>query len=109
MDRRSFLALSAALGLSPQAFAQANWPNGPVKLVAAFPPGGSVDAMARLAQPGLQERLAVPIVVENRGGASGAVGANVVAKSAPMARLGSSSLTPMASIQAFSPICLLTP
>jgi tripartite-type tricarboxylate transporter receptor subunit TctC len=48
-----------------------------------FPPGGSVDAVARLAQPGLQQRLNTSIVVENRPGASGSVATGVVAKSAP--------------------------
>ncbi len=54
-----------------------------IKLVAPFPPGGSVDAISRLIQPGLQERLGATVIVENRAGGSGSIGANAVAKAAP--------------------------
>ena len=59
------------------------WPSGPIRIVVPFPAGGSVDAMARLAQAGLQQRLGVTIVVENRSGASGSTGTAIVAKSPP--------------------------
>ena len=49
----------------------------------AVPPGGSVDAIARLVQQGLQERLGATIIIENKSGASGSIGAAQVAKSAP--------------------------
>jgi tripartite-type tricarboxylate transporter receptor subunit TctC len=58
------------------------WPAGPIRIVVPFPPGGSVDAVARLAQPGLQQRLGANVVVENRTGASGSAGTAAVAKSA---------------------------
>ena len=48
-----------------------------------FAPGGSTDAVARLATPGLQQRLGVPIVVENRSGAAGSLGTDAVAKARP--------------------------
>lgn len=74
----ALLALSAAVG----AWAQTGpaWPTrGPIKLVAVFPPGGSVDQVARiLAQP-LQTQLGQTIIVENKGGASGSIGAAAVA------------------------------
>src|SRR5919201_3147704 len=60
-----------------------SWPSGTIKIIVPFPPGGSVDAVARLAQPGLQQRLGVTVIVENRPGASGSVGAAAVAKSPP--------------------------
>ncbi|MES1976637.1 MAG: tripartite tricarboxylate transporter substrate binding protein [Pseudomonadota bacterium] len=72
------LILSAAAG----AWAQSGpaWPmRGPIKLVAVFPPGGSVDQVARiLAQP-LQAQLGQSVIIENKGGASGSIGAAAVA------------------------------
>lgn len=79
-------ALSAALGLTSVASAPAlaqNWPVKPVRVIVAFPPGGIADFATRALAPGLQEALRQSIVIENRGGASGMVGAEVVAKSAP--------------------------
>lgn len=55
----------------------------PIKLVVPFPAGGSVDALARLSQAGLQQRLGQTVIVENRPGASGAIGAAQVAKADP--------------------------
>jgi tripartite-type tricarboxylate transporter receptor subunit TctC len=55
----------------------------PVRLVIAFPPGGSTDLLARLIAPRVAERLGVTVMAENRGGASGAVAAAHVAQSAP--------------------------
>ncbi len=74
-----------AAGFATPAIAQAQpaWPSGVIRIVAPFPPGGSVDTIARLVQPGLQARLGVPVVVENRAGASGALGTGVVARAAP--------------------------
>lgn len=61
------------------AVAQA-WPTkAPIKLVAVFPPGGSVDQVARILQPGLQQALGQTVVVENKGGASGSIGTGNVA------------------------------
>lgn len=67
------------------ALAQAGaWPKAqPIKLVAVFPPGGSVDQVARILQPALQQILGQTVVVDNRGGASGSIGTGQVAKSEP--------------------------
>ena len=76
---------AAAITLLPlAAAAQATWPTrGPIKLVAVFPPGGSVDQVARiLAQP-LSIQLGQTVIVENKGGASGSIGAAAVAASQP--------------------------
>jgi tripartite-type tricarboxylate transporter receptor subunit TctC len=84
--RRSLLATGLATGavaLAAPSLAQASWPSGPIRIVAPFPPGGSTDALARLLQPVLSQSLGVPVVVENRVGASGALGTAAVARSAP--------------------------
>ena len=60
-----------------------SWPSGNIRLVVPYPPAGSTDAMARLIQNSLQQRLGATIIIENKAGASGSVGTAVVAKSAP--------------------------
>ena len=61
--------------------AQDKFPSRPITLVVPFPPGGSVDIMARQYSEPLSRVLGVPIVVENRAGAGGSVGAQYVARS----------------------------
>lgn len=75
----------AAPFAAPIAHAQAGWPTGvgPIRLVVPFPAGGSVDAVARLVQSGLQQRLGAPVIVENQPGSSGSIGTGRVAKSPP--------------------------
>ena len=60
-----------------------NWPTQPIRLVVPFPPGGTTDQIARHVQPLLQQSLGTQVLVENRAGASGAIGTGAVAKSAP--------------------------
>lgn len=75
---KAFLAL-AACALSTLAGAQA-WPTkGPIKLVAVFPPGGSVDQVARILAQSLQAQLGQTVIVDNKGGASGSIGTGAVA------------------------------
>ncbi len=78
---RIMLATLAFL-LAPQAFAQA-YPSKPVRVVVPFPPGGAVDFYARVVQAPLSEVLGQTVVIDNRVGASGMVGADHVAKSPP--------------------------
>jgi tripartite-type tricarboxylate transporter receptor subunit TctC len=74
-------ALLAAAVLPTAALAQA-WPGKqPIKLVAVFPPGGSVDQVSRILAPALQAQLGQTVIVENKGGASGSIGAGQVAAS----------------------------
>src|SRR3954465_14199615 len=68
------------LSLSFPAFAQ-DWPTKPVKFVSPYPPGGSVDPLARLLAAKLSESLKQQFIVENRTGASGIIGTDYVAKS----------------------------
>jgi tripartite-type tricarboxylate transporter receptor subunit TctC len=71
--------LAVSLITTGTAWAQA-WPSRqPIKLVAVFPPGGSVDQVARLLAPALSAHLGQSVIVENRGGASGSIGAAAVA------------------------------
>ena len=70
---------STAVGTSVQAQA---WPSKqPIKLVAVFPPGGSVDQVARILQPALQQQLGQTVIVDNKGGASGTIGTGAVVAS----------------------------
>lgn len=77
------LALPLALAAGGTAFAQAPWPNQPVKLINPFPPGGTVDQISRLLQPHLQQALGQPVVIDTRAGASGSIGTAAAAKAAP--------------------------
>ncbi len=92
--RRALLALAATLPMP--ALAQA-FPDRPIRFVIPWPPGGTNDIVGRLVADGMAARLGQPIVIENRGGAGGALGAEVVAKATPdgytMLLGGSGSLT----------------
>ncbi len=77
-------ALAASLALTaPAAHAQQNYPARPIRLVVPYPPGGNVDITARIVGPVLGEIVGQSIIVDNRSGAGGNVGAGLVAKSAP--------------------------
>jgi tripartite-type tricarboxylate transporter receptor subunit TctC len=85
MKRFAFPALVAGLlSLAAcEAFAQGAWPAKPVKIIAVFPPGGSVDQVARIFAAQLTTQLGQQFVVDNRTGASGSIGTQVVATSPP--------------------------
>ena len=83
MRKRTLLAaFAAAIAMASPAVAQ-EWPTRPVKLVVNYPAGGSMDAISRPWAEALGKRLGQPVVVENRAGAAGALGTEVVAKAAP--------------------------
>lgn len=76
------LIACAALCTGGWAAAQ-DYPTRPVKLIVTYPPGGTVDAVARIVAPPLALRLGQPVVIDNRGGAGGMIGGDLVAKSPP--------------------------
>src|SRR5688500_5884080 len=82
MWRSKVLALALLTGISFATEAQ-DWPTRPVRFVSPYPPGGSVDPLARLLAAKLTESLKQNFIVENRTGASGIIGTDHVAKSAP--------------------------
>ena len=68
---------------SGEAPADASYPSHPITIVVTFPPGGGTDLLARRLGASLQESLGQPVVVENRPGASGNIGARIVAEAPP--------------------------
>jgi len=73
-----FLAL-----LASAAFAQLDYPNRPIHLIAGYPPGGNIDIIARILAEEMGKQIGQPVIVENRAGASGQIAAGSVARSIP--------------------------
>ena len=109
-----------AAAVAPTASAQASWPDRPIRLIVPFAPGGNADLTGRLFAEVLAKRLGQPVVVENRGGAGGAIGSEQLAKAAPdgyTIGLGSTGTylvsprmtggTPPYTLASFAPVALL--
>jgi tripartite-type tricarboxylate transporter receptor subunit TctC len=77
------LAAPAVLAQAAAPASGAAWPSKPIKVIVNFPPGGAADQLARAIGLPLQETLGQPVVVENRAGANGNIGGDLVAKSPP--------------------------
>jgi tripartite-type tricarboxylate transporter receptor subunit TctC len=75
-------AVTAMSGIGARAFAQA-FPSKPLRIIVPFPAGGTTDVIARFVAQRMGETMGQPVLVENRGGAGGTIGAEAVAKSAP--------------------------
>ena len=114
------LLAAALLALAGAAFAQAGYPSRPVTLVVPFPPGGGTDTGARLIAQKLSTRWGQQVVVENKGGAAGQIGADLVAKAKPdgytilMGNIGTQAINPALYAKlpydpdkAFAPISLV--
>lgn len=102
LQRRTLITAGAAAVASlasPRLFAQ-SLPNGPVRIVVGFPPGGGTDILARVLAPRLQELWKVNVIVETKAGAAGVLAADYTAKSAPdgntlmMAHINSHAIAP---------------
>ena len=114
--RRVGLSFALALAAMSAAPAQDAYPSRPIRLIVAFPPGGSSDVVARTVQPRLAELLGQPIVIENKAGAGGNLGVEAVVKSAPdgytigLAAAGALTVNPslMANVP-FDPLKDVTP
>ena len=109
----------SALSVAP--VSAQTFPDKPIKLIVPYPPGGNTDIVARLYGQKLSERLKQPVVIDNKGGAAGAIGAAIAAKSPAdgytivIGDLGSMVITSVANpnlayapLKDFSPISLLT-
>jgi len=99
--RRSVMLGIGALPLAGRStYAQSAWPNQSIRLVVPFAPGGTTDLVARLIGAGLQEKLGVSVVVENRAGAGATIGSETVARATPdgytlvMSNIASHAISP---------------
>jgi len=120
MTRRRLPLLATALAAPRLAFAQDGWPNRPVRVIVPFTPGGSTDILARALSAELQDTLGQPFVIENRGGAGGTLGSEVVARATPdgytlmMGHIGTLAVNPSLyrnltfdTVTSFQPIVLV--
>jgi tripartite-type tricarboxylate transporter receptor subunit TctC len=114
------LVLAVALFASDAALAQSSYPAKPIRLVAPFPPGGPADILARIIGQHLAERLGQQVIVDNRAGAGGNIGADIVAKAPPdgytllLGAVGSNAINaslygsmPYDNIKDFEPVSLV--
>ena len=110
------------IGLASAApsFAQ-DYPNKPIRLIVGFPPGGGVDLTARVTAAAMEKSLGQPLVVDNRSGAGGGIGADLAAKAAPdgytllLGNTGSMTINPFLypknpyhTLQDFAPVALIS-
>ena len=81
MNRRALLAALPVAALTPRlAAAQATWPDQPIRAIVPFAPGSATDTVSRVLADGMRASLGQPVVVENRAGANGLIGAEAVAR-----------------------------
>jgi tripartite-type tricarboxylate transporter receptor subunit TctC len=83
ITRRAALVAGASMLAAPALHAQTGFPNKPLRIIVPYPPGGVTDLMGRLAAEAMGRHLGQPVVVENRAGAGGNIGAKVAAQAEP--------------------------
>ena len=83
MKKRTLLIAAAVTAMLLPAAAQTSWPQKPIKLIVPYPPGGPVDQLARAIAPRLGEVLGQSVIVDNKAGASGAIGMDAAIKAEP--------------------------
>ncbi|MFC3125574.1 Bug family tripartite tricarboxylate transporter substrate binding protein [Pseudoroseomonas globiformis] len=117
--RRGLFAVATAGLFAPTVLrAQTGWPERPIRMIVPWPPGGSVDTVTRIIQPRLQEVLGKPVIIDNRGGASGSIGAIEASRAAPdgdtwimvydtQATNESVMKLPFRTMEAFTPVSLI--
>jgi tripartite-type tricarboxylate transporter receptor subunit TctC len=103
MNTRRLHAILFCLALALPGLARAEWPERPITLIVPFPPGGVADAVARPVAEALGRELKQPVLVENRGGAGGALGIGLASRAAPdgytlLLALSSISVLPQADL-----------
>src|SRR3954453_14415267 len=81
--RRDLLRAGALAAIAPTAFAQGAWPAKPVMMVVPFPAGGGTDAFARPLAAQFAKQTGKQLIIDNKGGAGGTVGASVASRAAP--------------------------
>jgi tripartite-type tricarboxylate transporter receptor subunit TctC len=97
-------------GLNAALAQDSAWPQRSVKLVVPYSPGGSADTLGRMASTGLTDAFKQPFVIDNKGGAGGVIGSQIVQKSAPdgytlvVSGIGSHVIAPADNPSAFDPI-----
>src|SRR5262245_43456590 len=77
------LLIFSSSGVNSNALAQQGYPSRPIRVVVPFPPGGNVDTFGRVLFPYVEKELGQQLVVDNRGGANGILGSDIVAKATP--------------------------
>jgi tripartite-type tricarboxylate transporter receptor subunit TctC len=109
--KRTATVLLLSFAVTTAALAQETWPSRQIRMVVPLPAGASVDVIGRLVAAKLGERLGQTVVIENRAGASGAIGSDAVAKSAPdgyTLLVMSNTHTVLESLRADKPYKLMT-
>ncbi len=83
MLRRTIVLAAFAASIAPAVAQSDGYPDKPIRMVVPYPPGGGTDVIARIMQVSLQKALGTSVLIDNRGGAGGSVGTDIVAKSTP--------------------------
>ncbi len=110
--KKSLIAACAALGMFAAAAAVAaeDYPTRPVRIIVGFPPGGATDLVARLMAPRLGDALKQQIIIDNRAGANGTIGADIAARATPdgynlhLGTLGALVISPAITKVAYDPV-----